>query len=61
MLSTFADMEELIRLGAYAPGASPEVDRAIAIAPGIEALLTQTKADRGEPAASFAALGALVA
>jgi flagellum-specific ATP synthase len=61
VLSTYADMEELIRLGAYAPGASAEVDRAIAIAPGIEALLTQTKDDRGDPGASFAALAELVA
>ncbi|WP_425338726.1 FliI/YscN family ATPase [Sphingomonas kaistensis] len=61
ILSTFADMEELIRLGAYAPGASPEVDRAIAVAPGIEALLTQTKDDRGDPGESFATLAELVA
>ncbi|WP_425335980.1 FliI/YscN family ATPase [Sphingomonas kaistensis] len=61
ILSTYADMEELIRLGAYAPGASPELDRAIAVAPGIEALLTQTKADRGHPAEAFAALAGLVA
>ena len=61
VLSTYADMEELIRLGAYAPGASPEVDRAIAIAPGIEALLTQIKADRGNPADAFTAMSELVA
>ena len=31
LLSTYADMEELIRLGAYRAGSSPEVDRAVAL------------------------------
>jgi flagellum-specific ATP synthase len=61
ILSTWADMEELVRLGAYAPGASAEVDRAIALAPRIEALVSQGKDDRGEPAAAFAELAALLA
>ena len=34
VMATYADMEELIRLGAYRPGSSPEVDEAIAPAPG---------------------------
>ena len=33
LLSTYADMEELIRLGAYRAGASPEVDEAVALMP----------------------------
>jgi flagellum-specific ATP synthase len=59
ILSTFADMEELVRLGAYAPGASAEVDRAIALAPRIEDLLTQTKDDRGYAHDAFATLADL--
>jgi flagellum-specific ATP synthase len=61
LLSTYADMEELVRLGAYAPGASAEVDRAIALAPRIEALLTQTRDDRGHPEIAFAAMAELIA
>jgi flagellum-specific ATP synthase len=61
LLSTYAEMEELVRLGAYAPGASAEVDRAIALAPRIEALLSQTKEDRGHPDAAFAAMSGLIA
>lgn len=43
VLSTYADMEELIRLGAYRPGSSPEVDEAIAINGPLEAFLGQMK------------------
>ena len=35
-MSTYADMEELIRLGAYRKGSDPKVDRAIAINPQFE-------------------------
>ncbi|GAA4010293.1 flagellar protein export ATPase FliI [Sphingomonas swuensis] len=56
VLATWADMEELVRLGAYAPGASAEVDRAIDLAPRIEAMVAQGKDDRGDPAQAFADL-----
>ncbi|WP_033921451.1 flagellar protein export ATPase FliI [Sphingomonas sp. 37zxx] len=59
-LSTYGDMEEIIRLGAYKMGSNPEVDRAALLAPQIEALLGQTKQDRGDVAASFAALDAIM-
>jgi flagellum-specific ATP synthase len=42
-LGTYADMEELIRLGAYRPGASAEVDEAIRLNPALEAFLSQRK------------------
>ena len=45
VLATYADMEELIRLGAYRAGASPEVDEAIALMPELEAFLSQGKED----------------
>ena len=60
VLSTYGDMEEIVRLGAYKAGSNPEVDRAIRLAPQIEALLKQTKQDRGGLADSFAALGAIL-
>jgi flagellum-specific ATP synthase len=43
VLGTYADMEELIRLGAYRPGASAEVDESIALNPALEAFLAQAK------------------
>ena len=36
-------MEELIRIGAYRAGADPQVDRAIALNPALEAFLGQDK------------------
>src|SRR5689334_9730970 len=42
-MATYADMEELIRLGAYRPGSSPEVDAAIALNGPLEAFLAQGK------------------
>jgi flagellum-specific ATP synthase len=45
LMATYADMEELIRLGAYRPGSSPEVDEAIGLHPAFEAFLGQAKAD----------------
>jgi flagellum-specific ATP synthase len=44
-LSVFADMEELIRLGAYRRGSDPKVDQAIAINPELEAFLSQDRGD----------------
>jgi flagellum-specific ATP synthase len=60
LLSIWADMEEMVRLGAYRAGSDPAVDRAIALAPAIEALLTQGKADRGDAAAASASLAAIL-
>ena len=43
VMSTYADMEELIRLGAYRPGSSADVDEAIGLHPELEAFLGQNK------------------
>lgn len=45
ILATYSDMEELIRLGAYRPGASAEVDEAIRLNGPLEAFLKQGKGD----------------
>src|ERR1700685_749455 len=45
VMATYADMEELIRLGAYRPGSSAEVDEAIRLHQPLEAFLTQAKDD----------------
>jgi flagellum-specific ATP synthase len=59
-LSTFRDMEEIVRLGAYRAGSNPEVDRAVQVAPQIEALLNQPKHQRGDATDAFASLAALL-
>jgi flagellum-specific ATP synthase len=43
VMATYADMEELIRLGAYRPGSSAEVDEAIRLHGPLEAFLGQAK------------------
>jgi len=43
VMATYADMEELIRLGAYRAGSSPEVDQAIALHEPLEGFLRQAK------------------
>ena len=45
VMATYADMEELIRLGAYRPGSSAEVDEAIRLHGPLEAFLAQNKDD----------------
>ncbi len=45
-LAAFADMEEMIRLGAYRPGSNEEVDAAIQYNPQLEAFLAQDKDER---------------
>lgn len=60
LLATYADMEEMVRLGAYKTGASPEVDAAVAIAPQIETLLKQDKTTPGALEDDFARLAELV-
>jgi len=43
VMATYADMEELIRLGAYRPGSSAEVDEAIRLHKPLESFLAQVK------------------
>ena len=43
VMATYADMEELIRLGAYRAGSSPEVDEAIRLHEPLEGFLRQAK------------------
>ena len=45
VMATYSDMEELIRLGAYRPGSSADVDEAIGLHKPLEAFLTQGKDD----------------
>jgi len=59
-LATYADMEELIRLGAYRHGASPEVDEAIRLNPALEAFLKQAKDEATPLPECYARLAAIM-
>ena len=60
-LSAYANMEELIRIGAYRAGSDPVTDRAIALNPALEAFLRQDKDEPSTLATAFAALDAILA
>jgi flagellum-specific ATP synthase len=45
VMATYSDMEELIRLGAYRPGSSADVDEAILLHKPLEEFLAQAKDD----------------
>lgn len=59
-LSSYANMEELIRIGAYRAGSDPIVDRAIALNPALEEFLGQAKDDYTPLNESFARLEAIL-
>jgi len=61
VMATYADMEELIRLGAYRPGSSAEVDEAIALHPALEGFLGQDKADSTSLAEGYQRLAEILA
>ncbi len=50
LLALYAEKEDLIQIGAYAPGTHPQLDRAIALRPAIERFLRQP-VDESAPAA----------
>jgi flagellum-specific ATP synthase len=56
VMGTYADMEELIRLGAYRPGSSAEVDEAIRMHEPLENFLRQAKDEATSLQAGYAQL-----
>jgi flagellum-specific ATP synthase len=60
-MATYADMEELIRLGAYRKGSSPEVDEAIGLHPPLEAFLAQQKEESTSLAEGYRRLAEILA
>jgi flagellum-specific ATP synthase len=58
LLALYADMADMVRLGAYAAGSDPAVDEAVALAPRIEAMLGQARDEHTDIDGSFAALRA---
>jgi flagellum-specific ATP synthase len=59
-LSTYEDMAELIRLGAYRRGSDPRVDEAIHYYPALEAFLSQRKDERADLASGYAGLAQIL-
>jgi len=60
IITTYEDMEELIRLGAYRKGSDLKVDEAIEIYPRIEIFLAQMKEEKTTIDDSFTALAELL-
>lgn len=60
IMATYADMEELIRLGAYRQGSSAEVDEAILLHEPLEAFLRQGKDEAASLAEGYEALEQIV-
>lgn len=55
-LSLYEEMEELIRIGAYKPGADADVDEAVRVRPALERLLSQGRHEQTSFDESFAML-----
>jgi flagellum-specific ATP synthase len=60
VMATYADMEELIRLGAYRQGSSPEVDEAIKLHPALESFLRQAKDEVTSLSEGYGQLGQIL-
>jgi len=61
VLSTYGDMEELIRLGAYKLGSNPEVDQAIKLFPLLDEFLRQGKKESTSLSDSYIRLAEIMA
>jgi flagellum-specific ATP synthase len=61
VMATYADMEELIRLGAYRPGSSAEVDEAIRLHKPLESFLGQGKEEATSLAEGYQRLEQILA
>jgi flagellum-specific ATP synthase len=61
ILSALAEMEDLVRLGAYKPGSDPDLDEALRVRGSLEAFLGQAPDDCARLPATFAALEAALA
>lgn len=60
-LSTWDEMQDMVRLGAYRAGSDPKVDEAIRVVPAIEDVMKQSKGERATLAESFEALRSALA
>ena len=60
IISTYEDMAEMIRLGAYRPGSNEAVDSARHFYPAIEQFLAQDRAERSDLASGYAELARIL-
>jgi flagellum-specific ATP synthase len=60
IISSYENMAELIRLGAYRKGSDSVVDEAISLYPQIEEFLTQQKSDHSSIQEGFEALAGIL-
>jgi flagellum-specific ATP synthase len=61
LMAVYARSEDLVRIGAYKPGADPDLDRALRARPALRAFLTQDSSDRVAFTDCVARLAALAA
>ncbi|MBI3462417.1 MAG: FliI/YscN family ATPase [Planctomycetes bacterium] len=61
ILATHAEVEDLVRVGAYVKGTSPQVDKALELLPVVETFLRQEVADRYSLEDTRAAMEAIAA
>ncbi|MCP5432244.1 MAG: flagellar protein export ATPase FliI [Alphaproteobacteria bacterium] len=61
LMATYANMEELIRVGAYRKGSDAEVDRAIRAADALESFLAQGRGERASLAEGYRQLAEILA
>ncbi len=59
LLATWAEVEDMVSIGAYQAGASREYDLAIELIPAVREFLAQDRAERADPGETRAALLAL--
>ena len=60
LLAAYAGAKELIEIGAYAPGADPDVDEALALRPALNAFLQQPVSEIADPDTSWQQLAAVL-
>ncbi len=60
LLSTYSDMADMVRIGAYKSGADPEVDKAINYNPNLESFLAQDYKDQDDLESSYRKLAAAI-
>lgn len=61
LMSSHAEMAELIQIGAYRAGGNPLLDRAIALKPALDGLMSQAVDETEVPGSAFEALAAILA
>jgi len=61
LMALYSNMEELVRIGAYAKGADAEVDEAVRLWPQLEAFLAQDVHDVSNPDQAYAQLRDILA